>query len=333
LAAIVLTLAAGVAPAGAQDTLGDLVDSGGYDWIIGRWVATPDNDRKAQFIFDWVLDRHAVLSRLQVEDLRYEGLILLLPGSQDPFEEGADNQGGTWKGTWSPQGDGLVRRVDHTGADGRMRKGEMVFDKVDADTITVGIYLLDGSGSRNAEPVSKLTCKRQQAQAAAPRATAETPRRSTDHETLADIVAEGGYEWLMGKWSGSENGRTYELECQPILDGHGVTVNMKMGSFQYLGLITYAASRQEAMESGVDTLGRTWKMTYEQDGSDLVGQSEVTKPDGATQKLRQVYTKIDNDTFNVKLFGVAADGSRMGEPLEQVTFKRQKGPATAAPAK
>jgi hypothetical protein len=114
------------------------------------------------------------------------------------------------------------------------------------------------------------------------------------------------------------------VEYKPILDKHAGFVDLKIGDFKYLGMITYVASRQEIVESGADTLGRIWKIVWEQDGSDIVNKSELTKADGTTQKLQHVYTKIDNDTFKVKLYEVTAGGSRASEPREQVTFKRQK---------
>jgi len=135
---------------------------------------------------------------------------------------------------------------------------------------------------------------------------------------------------LIGKWVGHENNRTYEVEYKSILDKHAGSVDLKLGDFQYLGIITYAANRQEVVECGADTRGRAWKIVWEQDGGGLVSKSQVTNPDGTAQKLQHVYTKIDSDTFNVKLYGIATDGSRGSEPLEQVTFKRQKPAEKAA---
>ncbi len=322
--AVVIVWAACAVPGGAQETLGDLVAAGGYDWIIGKWVATTDDGQKAESNFDWALDKRVVLNDLQVGDFKYQGMVMLPPGGGDAFDEGADTRGGIWKGSWSPDGDGLARRVEYTSPDGQVRKGEIVYHKVDADTITIAIYAADDSGTRNSEPWNKLTYKRQQAKAAPISATAETAGRATDYQKLGDLVAEGGYEWLIGKWMGNENNRTYEVEYKSILDKHAGSVALNLGDFKYLGIVTYAANRQEVVEFGADTLGRTWKIVWEQDGSALVNKSQVTKPDGTTQKLQHVYTKIDSDTFNVKLYGIATDGSRGSEPLEQVTFKRQK---------
>jgi hypothetical protein len=314
----------------AQETLGDLVASGGYDWIIGRWVASTNDGQKVEFNFAWALDKHVVLNSLQMGDFKYQGIITLSPTDQEAVDQGADNRGGLWKGVWSPEGDGLVRKVEHTSPDGQSRKGDIVVGKGDADTITIAIYLTDSSGNRNAEPMSKLTYKRQQSKAAPVSAAAEASDRATDYQKLGDIVSEGGYEWLIGKWVGNENNQTYELEYKPVLDKHAASVDMKIGDFKYMGLITYAPSRQEVVEFGADTLGRTWKLVWEQDGSDLVNKSELTKADGTTQKLQHVFTKNGNDEFKAKLYSIEANGSRGSEPREQVTFKRQKPAEKAA---
>ncbi len=321
---IVIVWAACAAPVVAQEKLGDLVASGGYDWIIGKWVATADDGQKAQSNFDWALDKCIVLNDLQVGDFKYQGIIMLPGGGGDAVDEGADTTGGIWKGSWSPDGDGLVRRVEHTSHDGQVRKGEIVYGKVDADTITIAIYATGENGARNAEPWNKMTYKRQPAKAAPIQATAETAGRTTDYQKLGDIVAEGGYEWLIGKWVGTENNITYELEYKPILDKHAGFTDLKVGDFRYFGIITYAASRQEIVEFGADSQGRTWKLVWGQDGSDIVNKTELTTADGTTQKFQHVFTKITNDEFKVKLYSTEADGSRGSEPREQVTFKRQK---------
>lgn len=322
---LVIVLGICVTPGVAQDDkLGDLVTAAGYDWMIGDWVATADNGQKAEFIFDWALDKRVLLNSQQMGDFKYQSMIALAPSGLEAVEQGVDNRGGTWRGTWGADTDGLVRKVEQLGTDGQTHKSEIVIAKVESDTITIAIYAADSSGSRSAEPTNKLTYKRQQAKATPAIAVAETSGRSTDYQRLGDIVASGGYEWLIGKWSGNENDRTYELEYKPILDKHAASVGMTIGDFKYLGLIMYAASRQEVVEFGADTLGRTWKIVWEQAGGELVNKSELTKPDGATQKLQHVFTKIDNDTFKAKLYSVGTDGSRESEPREQVTFKRGK---------
>lgn len=321
LGGVVLAILA--APGAAQETLGDLVASGGYDWIIGRWVAGADDGRAVEFAFEWALDKHMVLNRLQMGDFGYLGLITLSPAGEEAIDQGADSRGGTWKGTWSPEGDGLVRRVEHMNPDGETRKGDIVFSRVDADTLTIAIYAVESSGGRSGEPWSKLTYKRQPAKAAPVRAAAEATGRSTNYQKLGDLISEGGYEWLIGKWVAGEGDRRYELEYTPLLDMHAARADVKIGSFQYLGMVLYVPSREEIAQIGADNLGGAWKGTWEQDNSDAVHRIEYTKPDGTRQRLEHIYVKVDNDTLEVKQYDIAAGGSR-GADRGSLTFKRQK---------
>jgi len=324
---VVIVLMAWAAPGVAQEKLGDLVAAGGYDWIIGKWMATTDDGQKAESNFDWAADKCVILNDLRVGDFKYQGMILLPPTGGDAFDEGADSRGGIWKGTWSPDGDGLVRKVEHTSPDGQSRKGEIVYGKVDADTITIAIYATDSSGARNSEPWNKLTYQRRQGKPAQTIAAAETASRTTDYQKLGDVVAEGGYEWLMGKWVANENNQTYELEYKPILDKHAASVDVKIGDFKYLGMIMYVASGQEIVQIGADNMGGIWKGTWEQDGSNALNKIEYTKPDGTTVKLHHVYAKADSDALTVTQYDVGAEGSRGSQSRGDLTFKRPK-PAT-----
>jgi hypothetical protein len=323
---VVIVLAALAASGVAQETLGDLVASGGYDWILGRWVATTDEGQKVEFTFDWALDKHAVLNGLRMGDFQYEGIIRLSSTGEEAVDQGVDSRGGLWKGAWSPEGDGLVRRVEHMSPDGQTRKGDIVFGKVDNDTVTIAIYAVDNSDSRSAEPWNKMTYKRQPGQAVPVSAAAETADRATDYQKLGDIVAEGGYGWMTGKWSAAVDGQTCELEFKPILGMHAALADVKLGDLRYLSMITYVASRQEVVDFGIDNGGGTWKGTWEQDGSDVVNKIEYTKPDGTSWKRQHVYVKINRDEMKVKQYDVGTDGSRAAESRD-LTFKRQKLPA------
>jgi hypothetical protein len=312
-----------IVPVPAQQKLGDLVVEGGYDWIIGRWAATSDNGDKVEVKYDWAIDKHAVLSEIAMGDFRYRGLVMLSPVTGEAFEAGADNRGGTWKGAWSPEAAGLVQRIEHTGPDGAVRKGELVYDKAGADSVTIAIYGVDSSGSRNAEPMTKLTYKRQPAPAAGS-PSGEPSGRSRDYQTLGDLVSEGGYTWLLGKWLATEESRTYEVEYQPILDQHAALAEVKIGDFQYVGLIMCAPTRQEIFGVGADSMGGVWKSTWEQDSEDALNRIEYTGPDGATRKLQHLYSKVSTGGFKVSEYAVEAGGGRASTPRRELTFKPQK---------
>lgn len=323
LAAVVL-LAAFAAPGAAQQKLGDLVAEGGYDWIIGRWVATTDEGAKIEVAYTWALDKHAVLSKVRMGGFEYQGTITLPPATQEPVESGADNWGGTWKGTWYEDPAGLARRVEHTSAEGEVRKGEIVHSRTGDDSIAIAFYGLDSSGYRNSEPAGKLTYKRQPTAATAEVSGAGQTSRTTDYQKLGDLIAEGGYEWLIGKWVATDQDRTYELENQPILDSHAALMTVRIGDFQYRGMVMYVPMKQEVVQTGADNVGGSWKSMWEEGDEGPVHKIVYTKPDGTTQKMEHVYVKVDGDTFRVKEYAVEASGARASEPRAVLTFNRQK---------
>lgn len=321
------SLALCTGPASAQQTLGDFVTNGGYDWIIGRWVAV-EGDTQAEIEYKWGLDKRAVLAELKIEDFRQHGIVMLSSDTGEVVELGADNLGGSWKGDWTEDAGDLVYRVQHTGADGEVKRGHVVHTKVDADRVTIGMYVLDNNGYRNREPLVKLTYKRQPA-AATPAVSAAERGTYTNYEKLGDLVSQGGYEWLAGKWLASDNEGQYALEHAWTLDRHAMLVDLKIGRFAYHGMVFYVPAKQEIVQVGADSMGGMWKGTWSQGYDGAVHKVEYTGADGMTRKMEHVYVKSDNDTFQVKEYGVDG-GSRAAEARRTLTFKRQK---TAAESK
>ena len=90
---IVIVWAVCAAPGVAQEKLGDLVASGGYDWIIGKWVATTDDGQKAQSNFDWALDKCVVLNDLRVGDFTVPGHHHVAAGRRGCVRRGRRHRG------------------------------------------------------------------------------------------------------------------------------------------------------------------------------------------------------------------------------------------------
>jgi len=146
---------------------------------------------------------------------------------------------------------------------------------------------------------------------------------------LGDLISEGGYEWLVGKWVATKDGRTYELEHKPIVDRHAALVDVKIDDFKYQGIVLYVPARQEIVQIGADNMGGVWNGTWEQDYEGAVHKVAVTRADGTTQKMQLVYIKGDNDTLKTKEYPVDATGGRAATPRDELTFKRQKPAAQA----
>jgi hypothetical protein len=276
--------------------------------------------------YKWGLDKSVVLASLKMGDYRHRGIIMLDPDQGEVVETAADNMGGIWKGAWTEENGDLVYQVEHTAADGEVRKGDVVHAKVDNDTITIAMYGADSSGSRNAEPWNKLTYKRRPAATGTDAPSTEPSGRTADYQKLGDLVSEGGYEWLTGKWLATEDDQKYLLEHSWTLDKHAVLVDLKAGDFAYHGMIMFRPARQEIIQVGADSMGGVWKGTWDEGDEGATHKVEYTGPDGTTRKMEHVYVKTDSDAFQVKEYGVA-DGSRVSEARRLLTFKRQTVPA------
>jgi uncharacterized protein (TIGR03067 family) len=143
-------------------------------------------------------------------------------------------------------------------------------------------------------------------------------------DKLGDLVAEYGYDWIIGKWSATgDDGGQVELEYKWILDKCSICVNVKMGDFKYHGLIMFTPSREEVVQLGADNMGGTWNGTWGEDNDGAVNRNQRLDTYGTTETMDMVFIKVDNDTFKVKQYPVE-NGYRASQPRGETTFKRKK---------
>ena len=132
---------------------------------------------------------------------------------------------------------------------------------------------------------------------------------------LGDVVAENGYDWMLGKWAATDdNGRKVELEYKWILDKYAMSVNVTIGDFKYHGLIMGVPS---------------WGEDYE----GAVNRNKRLDADGTMETMDMVFIKVDNNSFKVKQYPVDDSGYRGSEARGETTFKRQKEEAAQTSVK
>ena len=131
---------------------------------------------------------------------------------------------------------------------------------------------------------------------------------------------------MIGKWLATDNDQKYSVEYKWMLDKNAVATEVKMADFAYQGMIMYLPAREEIIQQGADSSGGVWKGTWAQGDEGATHRIEYTGSDGTTRKMEHVHVKVDDDTFQVKEYGVS-DGSRSSEPRRTLTFKRQKASA------
>ena len=163
---IAVLLAFSAVPAGAQEKLGDLVAQYGYDWMIGKWAATGDDGSQVELEYKWILDKNAMCINLKMGDFKYHGLIIFIASDEEVVQIGADNMGGTWKGTWGEDYEGAVNRNERREPDGTTQTMDMVFIKVDNNSFKVKQYPVESGGYRASQVSGEITFKRQKADTA-----------------------------------------------------------------------------------------------------------------------------------------------------------------------
>ncbi len=161
VAAILIILAAG---AGAQQKLGDLLTEGGFDWMIGKWVAQTNEGQELQIIYKWELDKHLVTVHLKWPNYEYRGMIFYLPSEDKIVQVGLDNRGSNGRGTWGADGNKAVHKYEYTGADGQTNKMGITHSKVDANTMKVEVYEVYSTGELADYPSFTVEYKRQKEQ-------------------------------------------------------------------------------------------------------------------------------------------------------------------------
>ena len=324
LLTVMALLALFVVPAAAQQSLGDLVSQGGYDWLIGKWLATTDEGGQLRFEHKWALDRNTMLVDFQMGGFRLQGMIVFIPSREEVIQISADNQGGTWKGTWRDEYGDAVHRTEQTRPDGQTWKAEIVYTRVDADTMKTTMYAVDSDGYRAAEAMGTVTYKRQTADAPAVSASSASASSTGYYQKLGDLVNEADYAWMAGQWRTTfDDGRQVDLEYKWTLDQHAVLVDVKMDGLQYFGMILFNPSREEVIQIGADSAGAFWEGAWSSGYDGVALKITRLQPDGVKRRLEHVYAPGDKDSFKLTEYALDADGYRSAEPRGTQTFKRR----------
>ena len=160
-AAIVVILTVG---AGGQQSLGEMVTMGGFEWLIGDWMATTDQAGEIHSFYKWGLNKNVITMGFKMGEFEGRGMIYYDPAEFKVVQIGIDNRGGIAKGTWDADGEKAIARLEYTPADGEKRRMASVHSKVDAKTMKVEFYEMDSDGWLSDEPRGTLEYKRQKKQ-------------------------------------------------------------------------------------------------------------------------------------------------------------------------
>ena len=141
--ALVLALLGCMTAAQGQQTLAELVDQAGAEWMIGNWVSEGENGQTIDLSFAWALDKHAIL--LDRKDSRWEikSMTAVDPESGEVKYVGVSNQGAIILGTWSEESGNPVLKFHARGREGRSMKGAVLFKSGGDQKLQVDYYATD----------------------------------------------------------------------------------------------------------------------------------------------------------------------------------------------
>lgn len=154
---------------------------------------------------------------------------------------------------------------------------------------------------------------------------AMTAGSAVAQQTLADMVAEGGYDWLIGKWAATtDDGDVVRFEHKWALDRQVIQVDFQTPDFTYKGFVAYVPSREEIVQKGVDNQGGIYKGLWSQEYEAAALRIEHTEADGTVQKMDLVYRPGQDKAVEVAIYGVESDGWRASKPQITLQFKPDK---------
>ena len=90
-AAVVVILTVG---AGGQQGLSDLVTMGGFEWLIGDWMATTDQGGEIHSFYKWELNKNVITMGFKMGEFEGRGMIYYEPAEERVVQIGVDNRGG-----------------------------------------------------------------------------------------------------------------------------------------------------------------------------------------------------------------------------------------------
>ncbi len=144
----------------AQQSLRDLAEEYGCNWLAGQWTATTDDGTSVQLVYKWELDGHLVTVDFKMGEYASRGMIFYVPDEEKATQMSVDNRGGRSKGAWEAQDGKLISKTEHVDTEGNVRKSATVYSKVDAKTIKIALYGLDQDGELADEPWFTMDFKR-----------------------------------------------------------------------------------------------------------------------------------------------------------------------------
>ena len=146
-------------------------------------------------------------------------------------------------------------------------------------------------------------------------------------EKLGDLVAEGGFDWVIGSWTATtDRGDKIDVTYKWELDKCMLSVDVRWPNYEYRGMIFYVPAEEKVVQVGVDNKGGNGKGLWEAEGNKAVHRYEHTDADGEINRMGMVHSRVNDETMKVEVYEISSGGQMGQSPLFTTEYKRCKEP-------
>lgn len=148
------------------------------------------------------------------------------------------------------------------------------------------------------------------------------PVSTTLHaETLAEMAAKAGTEWMIGKWTSEDGNVTIAYEWK--LDKNAIGFTFKMGDRESEGMFMRKPGTDQVIYGAADNKGGMSTGQWIEFNGNPTLVATHTNAEGKERKMATEHIKTDDKTMTVKLYSVGSDGKPDTTQSRDVVFKRQ----------
>ncbi len=149
-----------VGGAQAQESLRDVIQSQGVEWIMGHWTGTNAQGRTVVVEYEYEVAGHAIEVDLTIGEDGYKGMIFYRPMEGDVIEVGADSRGAMVHSTWRVEDGAVITDRTNTRPSGQVIRVTVINKQVDANTVVATMHLLSAEGERGETALENITLTR-----------------------------------------------------------------------------------------------------------------------------------------------------------------------------
>jgi hypothetical protein len=141
---------------------------------------------------------------------------------------------------------------------------------------------------------------------------------------VEEILKGNKLDWIVGEWVGvTDANEKAEAKFEFVMGGYVLTINARVGKYEFTGMAYYVASKNTIEAMGIDKRGQSFGRSWMVEGDRLLLKLEQTARDGSIKYFDRYLSKVDDNTMKSLTYSVI-DGKRSDEPIGILEFKRKK---------